>query len=142
MDWLNELFKDKVFQTVVSGTLVFTVGQIIQKFVLEPIQNYKKVVGQVDNKLKYYANSITSSGTIGDLALLAVLNEIRQLSCDLESSFKQVPFTTDQEKRDVAESARWLIYLSNAGGRPGNELRNDETINRIRSTLRIEELRP
>ena len=42
--------------TVISGVLVFTVGQVIVRFVIEPLQERAKLVGQIADSLIYYAN--------------------------------------------------------------------------------------
>lgn len=60
MKWLLDLFQSIVFQTVMSGVLVFVLSEIIQNFFLKPLQKYKEVIGKTDNQLKFYANVITS----------------------------------------------------------------------------------
>jgi hypothetical protein len=42
--------------TVVSGVFVFVVGQAVQRFLLEPIQQQRRVIGQVAFALLYYGN--------------------------------------------------------------------------------------
>lgn len=48
-----------IFTTVVSGTLVFVVGQIILKFIIEPIHKQKEIIGEIADALIYYANLYT-----------------------------------------------------------------------------------
>jgi hypothetical protein len=42
--------------TISGGLLVFCVGQIIQRFVLEPIQELKKTIAEIRFRLNYYAD--------------------------------------------------------------------------------------
>ena len=50
-----------VFSTVVSGTLVFTIGQIVLKFFIEPIHKQKEVIGEIADVLCYYREFCTNS---------------------------------------------------------------------------------
>jgi hypothetical protein len=42
--------------TVFAGFVVFVLGQIVQRFVLEPIQEQRKVIGEIAHALLFYAN--------------------------------------------------------------------------------------
>lgn len=138
---------NQVFYTVVSGTLVFVLGQILQRFILEPIQGYKKTVGKIDNKLKFYSNILTNTGFNDDL-LAKVTDIIRNLSCEIEADYKQIPLNwllsklkVVESKKDLAKVTQGLIFLSNAGGRDDSRIEKcDERINEIRRLLRIEPL--
>jgi len=138
---------NQVFYTVVSGTLVFVLGQILQRFILEPIQSYKKTVGKIDNKLKFYSNVLTNAGFKHEF-LADVTDTIRKLSCEIESDYKQIPFSrllsklkVIEKHEDVARVAQGLIFLSNAGGRDNSRIEKcDDRINEIRYLLKIEPL--
>lgn len=138
---------NQVFYTVLSGTLVFVFGQILQKFFLEPIQGYKKTVGEIDNKLKFYANILTNTG-FNQKILVEITDTMRTLSCQIESGYKQILLTgvmshigLIENKKEIAEVAQGLIFLSNAGGRDDSRIEKcDERINRIRKILKIETL--
>ncbi|MEK6833621.1 MAG: hypothetical protein AABY32_06265 [Nanoarchaeota archaeon] len=138
---------NQVFYTVTSGTLVFVIGQILQKFFLEPIYEYKKTIGEIDNKLKFYANILTNSG-FNQKIILEITNTMRTLSCQIESNYKQIPFTDFlsrigciEGKKEIAEVAQGLIFLSNAGGRGESKIEKcDERIDQIRKIFKIESL--
>jgi hypothetical protein len=138
---------DQVFYTVISGTMVFVFGQMLQRFILEPIQSYKKTVGRIDNKLKFYSNILTNTGFDNDF-LAKITDIIRNLSCEIESKYKQIPFNwlfsklkVIETKKDLAKVAQDLIFLSNAGGRNGSKIEKcDERIKEIRRLLKIESL--
>lgn len=140
---------NQVFYTVLSGTLVFILGQILQRFVLEPIQKYKSTVGRIDNKLKFYANILTNTIFGQDKNMMVEITDtMRNLSCDIESDYKQIPFSAFfskirvvESKKDVTRVAQGLIFLSNAGGRRDSGIeRCDEEIDEVRKLLRIESL--
>lgn len=138
---------NQVFPTVLSGTLVFILGQIIQKFFLEPIQNYKKIIGEIDNRLKFHANILTNAGFNNEV-ITEITNSVRELSCKLESSYKQIPLTKTlsylniiQSPKEIADAAKELMSLSNAGGRKPDDIEKcNDSIDRVRTLLKIEAL--
>jgi len=140
MNWLINLFQSTVFQTVISGVLIFTIGQIIQRFFLKPIQKYKATIGKIDNKLKFYANVIANPGTWSKENTLQCLNKLRQLSCDLETTYKQLLFKRKDRTIKIADSASRLIRLSNSLGPGNNFIHNDEDVEKIRENLGIPKL--
>ena len=140
---------NQVFYTVISGTLVFVLGQILQRFLLEPIKEYKKTVGKIDNKLKFYLNILTNTVFSKDQQRIVEITDLmRNLSCEFESTYKQIPLTNwlsklgvIEKKKDVAKVAQGLIFLSNAGGRDESRIdKCDERINEVRKLLKIEAL--
>lgn len=144
MNWLINLFQSTVFQTVISGVLVFTIGQIIQRFLLEPIQKYKAIIGKIDNKLKFYANIITNPGITLKTTqsrkdkYLECSNVLRDLSCELEENYKRIPFgEIIKSKEKISEAARCLIGLSNGIFDSGDRGNNDKLIRKIRESLNI-----
>lgn len=141
MNWLLNLFQSIVFQTVMSGVLVFVLSEIIQKFFLEPLQKYKKVTGKIDNQLKFYANVITNPGNILPREIyLECSNTLRKLSCELEVTYKQIPFKKLTTRRKISDAASRLIRLSNNLSRPGEALHNSGDIDEIRKDLDIPKL--
>lgn len=46
----------KIVLTAVSGVVIFVIGQIIQKWFIEPIQEQRKIVGEIVYALAFYAN--------------------------------------------------------------------------------------
>lgn len=143
-DGLGTLLQNPVFQTVVSGVLVFVGGDVVQNFLLKPWQNYKGVIGKIDYSLKFYANVITNPGRLHENVLMECSQNLRTLSCDLEIAYKQLSLVfklhKQQKKGNIAGVARDLIRLSNAMGPGANPLLNGETMDRIRDNLGIPEL--
>ena len=46
----------KIALTAVSGVGIFVIGQIIQKWFIEPIQEQRKLVGEIVYSLAFHAN--------------------------------------------------------------------------------------
>lgn len=139
MNWLEILFQNIVFQTVIAGVLVFVACEIIQNFFLTPLQKLNGIIGKIDNKLKLYDGVITVKGVL----LRADLNSecsrtLRKLACDLESIYKQFPVKI--RKRKISESAKILIRLSNSIGNDKNSSKNTNDIDKIRENLNIKKL--
>lgn len=135
-----------IFGTVISGVVVFVLGQIIQNYILEPIKVYNGIIGKIDNRLKYYANAIANPGLslAGGLPINNMYDEsrvvLRELSCELESSYKQIPFRSlfvrhrvIKDSKSISDAARLLIRVSNQTG--VND--SNEDVEEIRKLLSI-----
>jgi len=127
MEYLKNILNNIVFQTVISGTLIFLIGECIQKFVLTPIVEHKKIIAKIDNKLKYYSNVIlnppTEHSAISQDTYDGAKEILRKLSCDLESTYKMIPFKEAFSylglvscKKQISDSATDLIALYNLTG--------------------------
>ena len=46
----------QVFWMVLSGVLVFVIGQLLVKFAIEPMHEYRKLCGEIADALVFYAN--------------------------------------------------------------------------------------
>lgn len=146
MKWLTSLFSSVVFQTVIAGVFIFVIKELIGEFILSPIKKYNEVIGKIDNRMKYYANVITNSG-ISVESVLESSKVMRELSCELESTYKQISLKRILSlvkiipaHKFISESAGRLIRVSNAGGQAGNEAMNYEEIVEIRKNLNIIEI--
>ena len=134
----------KIFLTILSGVCVFIISQYILEFILKPLIEYRKVIAQIDNKLKLYANIITNPHRTDQLPenYKKAKDEFRKLSCDLESTYK-ILLLFKPKKEVISEAARDLIWISNAIGHIGKEvnpLEADKKIDNIRKLLKIPEL--
>jgi len=142
----------EIFLTIISGVLVFILSQYILEFILKPLIKYKQVIAKIDNKLKFYANIITnpplSSGSSDDYIIAQddytiAKKEIRDLSCDLESTYKSL-LIFKPNKKTIAKVVKDLIWLSNVIGQRYKNInlpiKAAEKIDDIRKSLNIEEL--
>lgn len=143
---------ETVFWTIFSGVVVFLLGQLFLKFLLEPVKEFKGIVGKIDNQLKYYANIIfnSSSDSIDNKYKLDASESLRKLSCDFESAYKQIPFKSIfsffgiiPDQRVVSQSATTLIRSANFTISGLKEYHLDklyDEIKELRKNLKIEEL--
>ena|SRR5215203_4634 len=73
--------------TVVLGYFVFVLGQFIQRLCIEPIQEQKRVIGEIAYLLDYYGN--VASVAKAELAEEAS-RELRRLAGELRSTLRTV----------------------------------------------------
>lgn len=144
MNWFIKLVSTEIFQSIISGVVLLLIGEYLKVFVLEPIKEFKGCIGKIDNKLKFYANRITNSGLPPDFVKEA-RDSLRNLSCDLESIYKQIPnlfiyIFRLPCKKQISDAATELIHLSNTAGEQGEEIKNGNIMEKIRNLLTIKKL--
>lgn len=79
----------KITLTAVVGIAVFVVGQIIQKWFIEPIQEQRKTFGEIVHALVFYANvdiDLTPKERIDEAQ-----KQFRSLSSSLRKSLALIP---------------------------------------------------
>lgn len=125
---------------VVIGILIGSGAYLLKSFVFGALLRYRKCEGKVRNRLKYYANVLTSPGLVPELTKESS-QVCRELSCELEEMYYGIAYRNLlvrikalPEENNINEAAKKLIYLSNAtyGGEP---LRNDDAIQSISKNL-------
>ncbi|MFH1522462.1 MAG: hypothetical protein ABIE43_01425 [Patescibacteria group bacterium] len=136
------MFSNIVFQTVLSGTLIYIFGQIIQMFILEKIYKYREILGKIDNRLKFYFKIIKVPGKSAHPIerLQASSQELLQLSCDLESCRKQLIFRSKQADKNVSQASKLLIDLHFGVFGENSSDKNLENLEEIRKLLNIPKL--
>ena len=109
-----------VFITVFSGVLVFVIGQIVVKLIIEPINDFKKERSKIIYDLVFYANKLANPKGPDDLEMVEVCKVMRQHSSMLHSATHLIPcyqylaFIFGLPKiKDINEATTKLIYLSN-----------------------------
>jgi hypothetical protein len=85
--------------TAFFGVLVFVFGQLAQKFILEPIQEQRKVIGEIAYSLLFHANAMDVSRYEREGMKLLQLEEptevaktLRSLAGKLRASLWTIPF--------------------------------------------------
>ena len=70
-----------MFSTVISGVLVFLVGQLVLKCVIEPVQALKATIARVGNLLLLYQAKLTNASCED-----AIAEDMKRLSADIISN--------------------------------------------------------
>lgn len=135
---------DQTFWTVLAGVSVFVLGQVVQNFLLKPIQDLKKVIGEISHKVKFHSNILTNS-RMPEEKIRWAADDMRDLSCQLESRYVLIPLSgffghlrIIPSRANITKAAKDLIFLSNAGGSENFIEKNDEAINSLKRSLKIE----
>lgn len=77
--------------TIFGSVLVFVIGQLLSKFLIEPTQELKKVIGEVQFNLAFHAPIIyTPAGRNRDRSDKAY-EALMKSSCDLVAKFDAIP---------------------------------------------------
>ena len=74
---------------VLIGVVIFVLGQIVQKFVLEPIYEQVKIIREIAQALVYYASAGGSLHPLEDY--LKAKSELRELASRLRASLWGIP---------------------------------------------------
>lgn len=150
-----------VFLTVISGTVIFVIGQFLQKFCFEPIENWKRILSEIDSNLFIFQNILVTK--ISDEAIDETMfnetylgfftsktksksyelqrecrREMRKLGGTLRAKYNQLPwiyrkFFLKIDKKDISKIVKNFTHLYNSVG----DSKNSEVIIAIRETLRI-----
>jgi hypothetical protein len=105
--------------TIVPATVIFVLGQILTRFVLEPIQDQARTVGRIAFSLLAYADYTPDSQSSEKLEEAS--NNLRELAAQLRASRRVIPcyyvlslLRCVISKRILLESSADLILWSNA----------------------------
>lgn len=129
--------------TIVGGVVVFTCGQLIERFCIDPVHELSRLIGEVGDSLVFYANQYANPGT----GTLDDMNEayrvLRQRASQLRARAQVVrgyrvwqAIGVLPDRMDVVAASAGLIAVSNAIHQ-GDGVRNAETADRIREWLGI-----
>lgn len=109
-----------VLITVISGVLVFAIGQIIMECYIKPLQEYHKIKSEISYLLIFYANVFSNPISRkekenmkkeGKELYSEATRKLREAAARLEGFKQQKPFFV--RKDNIEEAARGLIGLSN-----------------------------
>lgn len=107
--------------TILGGVIIYTLGQIIAKFFIEPIHKQLMCIGKISDSLIFYANQYSNPGSGMPDEMDKVQRILRQQASLLVSKthvikwygffeiFKFVP-----KRIAISEASRELIGLSNS----------------------------
>ena len=108
-----------ILLTVVSGTLVYSIGRLIELIIIKPLEIQRQVIGRVAEKLVYNANLIHNPGHSDIRALEKAYLEFRELSGLLRSSSSNISLywlmsrIPNTRAHNIDKAAGLVMYLSN-----------------------------
>jgi hypothetical protein len=137
----------QVFLTIISGTTVFILGQLVLKLVIEPVQEFRNVIADISIALFEYENIYANPGYVNTEASKKASESLRKLASNLNAKTHLIPFYSLTAKLfnlplqvDIFDSVRNLIGISNGiFSTAHNKISeiNIEKANKIRHILSI-----
>lgn len=116
-----------MFETILSGVLVFVIGQTILKLVVEPIHGLKKTFGEISHGLRVNAPFIYRPNDLPEELAKSVQSDLLSLSGRLSSALMLVPAYSFwgcvfrlPTKSQVNKASGTLITMSNLINSGGN----------------------
>ncbi|MDD4363963.1 MAG: hypothetical protein PHD33_07155 [Atribacterota bacterium] len=132
------------FLTVLAGLTVLIIGQVIIKFILEPIQEQKKIISKISSLLSYYANIYTQPGYAKPKIEWEASQDIRHISTQLKAITDSIPkynvfqnLNLVKPKNDIFKACDDLMGISNNFGKNANADKNTEWSSEIKELLDI-----
>jgi len=109
--------------TIFGGVFVYVCGQLVSKFIIEPIHDFKKLLGEIRYTILFHKPELYTA-VAGDKERCDKAHEaFRKASSDLVAKADAVPFYDRlaygsrgflPRKTAVEEAAKWLRNLSSA----------------------------
>jgi len=132
------------FYTVVSGYLVFVLGQITINFWLNPVKRQKETIGEIQDATIYYANVF--SPMMNKTTQDAASKRFRQLATQLVSTTRIIPFYKFSRLifglpsiKSIGSAHHSLVGLSNSVGKDGDSYETMESIKKELNLLFLNE---
>lgn len=92
------------FATLIGGVIIYVIGRTIEKFVLEPLQEYRKTRANINDILIFYANIYSNTDDSLKVDKEEASKALRKLSADLFVKTQQIPFYNFFVKINVISS--------------------------------------
>ena len=108
-----------IFWTVISGVIVFVLGQIILHMFIEPIQEQRKIVGEIANVTFYWANAWRRTDLTGEALtehikfLEDASDSVRKIASRLQASTSIIPMYGALEKCHCVVRRPTVRYVYN-----------------------------
>lgn len=136
--------------TIFGGVILFVIGQLLSKFLIEPIQEFKKAIGEVRFNLAYYAPTIHTPISRDKERSDKAYDAIMRNSCDLLTKADAIPFYRFLPRqlilpikhidRAAIDLRALTTYLHETGEKADSHI---EALNgRVESIERLLQLRP
>lgn len=133
--------------TVIGGVVVFVGGQMIVKFIIEPIQALRKTLSDIQYAIFFHTPSYMTVGGKEEAENKAY-EDLKKLSSELCANTGSIPlygvcrFLFKQlipDKEDCFEAAKWIRGLSNSV-RSEDRTKNFDKANKICRLLNLKQL--
>src|SRR5262245_13700323 len=105
-----------------GGVIVFVVGQLLGKFIIDPLHEVKKLLSEIQFSILFHAHALMTP--VGDRqAEDRAMESFRRLSLDLHTKVSSVPFYGPwsavscgfwPKRGDALAAAKFLMALSNS----------------------------
>jgi hypothetical protein len=126
-------------QTVIAGVLVFVLGQMLLKWIIEPIHQLKKTMADISHTFVRHAYIIHNAETLPSDLQNEVFEKLRQLSGQLYADMALIPLYPIlcklfglPDKKKIYKSAKNLIAIANWMS-SNNERKFDHIIKNIQA---------
>lgn len=128
--------------TIIVGVSLYVLGEIIKITYINPWQKFNQVIAKIDNELKYYAYLIANPGVKNqqsEIDYLKCSRRMRKLSCDIETSYKQLPKILKNKYpiSKIIDSAQILMGISNGLFHKETAVLHNHAVKKIRENLNI-----
>src|SRR4051812_330712 len=107
--------------TLIVGVILYVFGQWISKFVIEPVYEQRKIIGEIADALIYYANVAPFENSSTKERVPEASANLRKLATSLMATTYLIPAYGFLSRRDwvrkiedINIASRCLILLSNS----------------------------
>lgn len=110
-----------MFNTIITGVLIFVMGQILLKIFIEPVQELMRALGQIKYCMIFYANIFCNPGVGNPTKMDQTTDELRLCASKLQGALYLVQFFRlwsflgfIPSKENLEQISSELIGLSNS----------------------------
>lgn len=138
-----------IFLTIFAGVSVFVSGQLISKFIIDPIQRQKEIIGEIIFALSFYGNQFPFLDNHGNIVNIDELRQssqkIRKHASDIRSTRCSIPFYKFWARMSIVPDAGSIEEVSSnligwSNSLSSNVISNDRYVFRekVAKLLRVE----
>lgn len=135
----------KILPTVVSGVLVFILGQLFLELIIKPLQKYKEIKSEIAFSLVYYAdlyyNPVPSGMETKDPEREAARKELRKLAAKLTGFAEEKWLFNWPKLENIKEAETCLIGLANGMMSTHTNLQVTENEERVKKIKKLIDLK-
>ena len=143
METIKSIITNSTFLTVISGVLVFILGQLFIECVLNPIKEYKKLKAEISYELVYYARNFANPILFSkeDIEKWDIAGDkIRDLASKVEAFAQIKPIYIFPKKKTLLLVRDKLIGISNGCIASSSEIANEYMKLNVKASKDIESL--